>query len=157
MKIIYTMKKCNEKSEGFHIIFSYEYFYSVALWNVSHPPVSLSTTHIQALDIQCTLWSPKYTPNDILDISKNYHLLLRYLYLPYTLHWYFFLVMQSSRILEGFLRSSFKSSAFLFSLSLSNMALAWNCCQLTFQFFLSNHAKKALAKRLSYLFYVDES
>lgn len=51
---------------------------------------SLSTTHIQALDIQCTLWSPKYTPNDILDISKNYHLLLRYLYLPYTLHWYFF-------------------------------------------------------------------
>lgn len=71
-------------------LFSYEYFYSVALWNVSHPPVSLSTTHIQALDIQCTLWSPKYTPNDILDISKNYHLLLRYLYLPYTLHWYFF-------------------------------------------------------------------
>lgn len=120
-----------------HYLFSYEYFYSVALWNVSHPPVSLSlsTTHIQALDIQCTLWSPKYTPNDILDISKNYHLLLRYLYLPYTLHWYFFLVMQSSRILEGFLRSSFKSSAFLFSLSLSNMALAWNCCQLTFQFF----------------------
>lgn len=116
-------------------LFSYEYFYSVALWNVSHPPVSLSTTHIQALDIQCTLWSPKYTPNDILDISKNYHLLLRYLYLPYTLHWYFFLVMQSSRILEGFLRSSFKSSAFLFSLSLSNMALASNCCQLTFQFF----------------------
>lgn len=116
-------------------LFSYEYFYSVVLWNVSHPPVSLSTTHIQALDIQCTLWSPKYTPNDILDISKNYHLLLRYLYLPYTLHWYFFLVMQSSRILEGFLRSSFKSSAFLFSLSLSNMALAWNCCQLTFQFF----------------------
>lgn len=116
-------------------LFSYEYFYSVALWNVSHPPVSLSTTHIQALDIQCTLWSPKYTPNDILDISKNYHLLLRYLYLPYTLHWYFFLVMQSSRILEGFLRSSFKSSAFLSSLSLSNMALAWNCCQLTFQFF----------------------
>lgn len=52
--------------------------------------LSLSTTHIQALDIQCTLWSPKYTPNDILDISKNYHLLLRYLYLPYTLHWYFF-------------------------------------------------------------------
>lgn len=118
-----------------HYLFSYEYFYSVALWNVSHPPVSLSTTHIQALDIQCTLWSPKYTPNDILDISKNYHLLLRYLYLPYTLHWYFFLVMQSSRILEGFLRSSFKSSAFLSSLSLSNMALAWNCCQLTFQFF----------------------
>lgn len=118
-----------------HYLFSYEYFYSVVLWNVSHPPVSLSTTHIQALDIQCTLWSPKYTPNDILDISKNYHLLLRYLYLPYTLHWYFFLVMQSSRILEGFLRSSFKSSAFLFSLSLSNMALAWNCCQLTFQFF----------------------
>lgn len=115
-------------------LFSYDYFYSVALWNVSHPPVSLSTTHIQALDIQCTLWSPKYTTNDILDISKNYHLLLRYLYLPYTLHWYFFLVMQSSRILEGFLRSSFKSSAFLFSLSLSNMALAWNCCQLTFQF-----------------------
>lgn len=75
-----------------HYLFSYEYFYSVALWNVSHPPVSLSlsTTHIQALDIQCTLWSPKYTPNDILDISKNYHLLLRYLYLPYTLHWYFF-------------------------------------------------------------------
>lgn len=97
--------------------------------------LSLSTTHIQALDIQCTLWSPKYTPNDILDISKNYHILLRYLYLPYTLHWYFFLVMQSSRILEGFPRSSFKSSAFLFSLSLSNMALAWNCCQLTFQFF----------------------
>lgn len=75
-----------------HYLFSYEYFYSVALWNVSHPPVSLSlsTTHIQALDIQCTLWSPKFTPNDILDISKNYHLLLRYLYLPYTLHWYFF-------------------------------------------------------------------
>lgn len=73
-----------------HYLFSYEYFYSVVLWNVSHPPVSLSTTHIQALDIQCTLWSPKYTPNDILDISKNYHLLLRYLYLPYTLHWYFF-------------------------------------------------------------------
>lgn len=71
-------------------LFSYEYFYSVELWNVSHPPVSLSTTHIQALDIQCTLWSPKYTPNDILDISKYYHLLLRYLYLPYTLHWYFF-------------------------------------------------------------------
>lgn len=118
-----------------HYLFSYEYFYSVALWNVSHSPVSLSTTHIQALDIQCTLWSPKNTPNDILDISKNYHLLLRYLYLPYTLHWYFFLVMQSSRILEGFLRSSFKSSAFLSSLSLSNMALAWNCCQLTFQFF----------------------
>lgn len=70
-------------------LFSYEYFYSVALWNVSYPPVSLSP-HIQALDIQCTLWSPKYTPNDILDISKNYHLLLRYLYLPYTLHWYFF-------------------------------------------------------------------
>lgn len=23
-------------------LFSYEYFYSVALWNVSHPPVSLS-------------------------------------------------------------------------------------------------------------------
>lgn len=136
MKIFYTMKKCNEKSEGFHSIFSVmNTFNSVALWNVSHPPVSLSTTHIQALDIQCTLWSPKYTPNDILDISKNYHLLLRYLYLPYTLHWYFFLVMQSSRILEGFLRSSFKSSAFLFSLSLSNMALAWNCCQLTFQFF----------------------
>lgn len=63
-------------------LFSYEYFYSVALWNVSHPPVSLSTTHIQALDIQCTLWSPKYTPNDILDISKNYHLLLRYFIYP---------------------------------------------------------------------------
>lgn len=64
-------------------LFSYEYFYSVVLWNVSHPPVSLSTTHIQALDIQCTLWSPKYTPNDILDISKNYHLLLDILF---TLH-----------------------------------------------------------------------
>lgn len=63
-------------------LFSYEYFYSVVLWNVSHPPVSLSTTHIQALDIQCTLWSPKYTPNDILDISKNYHLLLRYFIYP---------------------------------------------------------------------------
>lgn len=36
--------------------------------------LSLSTTHIQALDIQCTLWSPKYSPNDILDISKNYYL-----------------------------------------------------------------------------------
>lgn len=44
--------------------------------------LSLSTTHIQALDIQCTLWSPKYTPNDILDISKNYHLLLRYFIYP---------------------------------------------------------------------------
>lgn len=118
-------------------LFSYEYFNSVALWNVSHPPVSLSlsTTHIQALDIQCTLWSPKYTPNDILDISKNYHLLLRYFIYPTHCTDIFFLVMQSSRILEGFLRSSFKSSAFLFSLSLSNMALAWNCCQLTFQFF----------------------
>lgn len=63
-------------------LFSYEYFYSVVLWSVSHPPVSLSTTHIQALDIQCTLWSPKYTPNDILDISKNYHLLLRYFIYP---------------------------------------------------------------------------
>lgn len=113
-------------------LFSYEFFYSVALWNVSQPPVSL---HYSYSSTRYTLWSPKYTPNDILDISKNYHLLLRYLYLPYTLHWYFFLVMQSSRILEGFLRSSFKSSAFLFSLSPSNMALAWNCCQLTFQFF----------------------
>lgn len=137
MKIIYTMKKCNEKSEGFHSIFSVMNTFTVLHYEMYHTlqSLSLSTTHIQALDIQCTLWSPKYTPNDILDISKNYHLLLRYLYLPYTLHWYFFLVMQSSRILEGFLRSSFKSSAFLFSLSLSNMALAWNCCQLTFQFF----------------------
>lgn len=136
MKIIYTMKKCNEKSEGFHSIFSVMNTFTVLHYECITPSsLSLFTTHIQALDIQCTLWSPKYTPNDILDISKNYHLLLRYLYLPYTLHWYFFLVMQSSRILEGFLRSSFKSSAFLFSLSLSNMALAWNCCQLTFQFF----------------------
>lgn len=134
MKIIYTMKKCNEKSEGFHSIFSVMNSFIVLHYDMYHSLQSLSTTHIQALDIQCTLWSPKYTPNDILDISKNYHLLLRYLHLPYTLHWYF-LVMQPSRILEGFLRSSFKSSAFLFSLSLSNMALAWNCCQLTFQFF----------------------
>lgn len=90
MKIIYTMKKCNEKSEGFHSIFSVMNTFTVLHYEMYHSLQSLSTTHIQALDIQCTLWSPKYTPNDILDISKNYHLLLRYLYLPYTLHWYFF-------------------------------------------------------------------
>lgn len=134
MKIIYTMKKCNEKSEGFHSIFSVMNTFTVLHYEMYHSLQSLSTTHIQALDIQCTLWSPKYTPNDILDISKNYHLLLRYFIYP-THCTDIFLVMQSSRILEGFLRSSFKSSAFLFSLSLSNMALAWNCCQLTFQFF----------------------
>lgn len=134
MKIIYTMKKCNEKSEGFHSIFSVMNTFTVLHYEMYHSLQSLSTTHIQALDIQCTLWSPKFTPNDILDISKNYHLLLRYFIYP-THCTDIFLVMQSSRILEGFLRSSFKSSAFLFSLSLSNMALAWNCCQLTFQFF----------------------
>lgn len=134
MKIIYTMKKCNEKSEGFHSIFSVMNSLIVLHYEMYHSLQSLSTTHIQALDIQCTLWSPKYTPNDILDISKNYHLFLDIFIYP-THCTDIFLVMQPSRILEGFLRSSFKSSAFLFSLSLSNMALAWNCCQLTFQFF----------------------
>lgn len=136
MKIIYTMKKCNEKSEGFHSIFSVMNTFTVLHYEMYHTlqSLSLSTTHIQALDIQCTLWSPKYTPNDILDISKNYHYYLDIFIYP-THCTDIFLVMQPSRILEGFLRSSFKSSAFLFSLSLSNMALAWNCCQLTFQFF----------------------
>lgn len=75
MKIIYTMKKCNEKSEGFHSIFSVMNTFTVLHYEMYHTlqSLSLSTTHIQALDIQCTLWSPKYTPNDILDISKNYH------------------------------------------------------------------------------------
>lgn len=137
MKIIYTMKKCNEKSEGFHSIFSVMNTFTVLYYEMYHTlqSLSLSTTHIQALDIQCTLWSPKYTPNDILDISKNYHLLLRYLYLPYTLHWYFFghaVIKNTWRFFEIFIQIICFSFP---SFSLSNMALAWNCCQLTFQFF----------------------
>lgn len=136
MKIIYTMKKCNEKSEGFHIIFSVMNTFTVLHYECITPSsLSLFTTHIQALDIQCTLWSPKYTPNDILDISKNYHLLLRYLYLPYTLHWYFFghaVIKNTWRFSEIFIQIICFS---FLSFSLSNMALTWNCCQLTFQFF----------------------
>lgn len=94
--------------------------FTVFIYVMYHTPpsLSLSITYIQALDIQCTLWSHIYTPNDILDIFKNYHLLLRYFYLPYTLHWYFLFGHAVIKNTWRFLRSSFKSSAFLFSLSL---------------------------------------
>lgn len=51
------MKKCNEKSEGFHIIFSVMNTFTVLYYEMYHTlqSLSLSTTHIQALDIQCTL------------------------------------------------------------------------------------------------------
>lgn len=126
MKIIYTMKKCNEKSEGFHSIFSVMNTFTVLQYEMYHT--------LQSLSLHYSYSSTRYTMY-ICDLL-NIHLMISWISLK-TITYYldiniypthctdiFFLVMQSSRILEGFLRSSFKSSAFLFSLSLSNMALA---------------------------------